>query len=84
MPDVVDVVKQHILDQYLPGENPANLTLTTPLVSGGILDSLATLDLVAFLEGAFGIELEAHEVDRERLDTLERIALLVNRKLGSA
>lgn len=82
MPDVIPAVKQYILDQYLPGENPANLTLTTPLVSGGILDSLATLDLVAFLEGTFGIQLEAHEVDRDRLDTVERIAALVNAKLG--
>lgn len=82
MPDVIPVVKQYILDQHLPGENPANLTLTTPLVSGGILDSLATLDLVAFLEGTFNIQLEAHEVDRDRLDTVERIAALVNGKLG--
>ncbi|MDH4347970.1 MAG: acyl carrier protein [Gemmatimonadota bacterium] len=82
MTDVVPAVKQYVLDQYLPGENPANLTLTTPLVSGGILDSLAILDLVAYLEKTFGIELEAHEVDRDRLDTLERIAALVNGKLG--
>ncbi|MBK8005239.1 MAG: acyl carrier protein [Gemmatimonadetes bacterium] len=82
MPDVIPQVKQYILDHHLPGENPANLTLTTPLVSGGILDSLATLDLVAFLEGRFGIELEAHEVDRDRLDTLEKIAELVQGKLA--
>jgi len=84
MPDVIPVVKQYILDRHLPGENPANLTLTTPLVSGGILDSLATLDLVAFLEETFDIQLEAHEVDRDRLDTVERIAALVNGKLGQA
>jgi acyl carrier protein len=84
MPDVIPVVKQYILDRYLPGENPANLTLTTPLVSGGILDSLATLDLVAFLEETFDIQLEAHEVDRDRLDTVERIAALVNGKRAQA
>jgi acyl carrier protein len=53
------------------------LTATTPLISGGILDSLATLDLVSFLEERFGITIEAHEVDRDRLDTLDAIAALV-------
>lgn len=80
MPDIMPTVKQYILDHHLAGENPANLTPTTPLVSGGILDSLATLDLVTFLEGTFGIQLEAHEVDRDRLDSLERIVALVESK----
>lgn len=80
MSDVVATVKGFILEKYLPGENPAHLTPTTPLISGGILDSLATLDLVAFLETTFAIELAAHEVDRDRLDTLERIAALVASK----
>jgi acyl carrier protein len=82
MSDVMPAVKQFILEQYLPGEDPANLTPTTPLVSGGILDSLAILDLVTYLEKTFAIELEAHEVDRDRLDTLERIAALVTAKQG--
>lgn len=82
MSDVMAVVRSHLLAQYLPGEDPANLTPTTPLISGGILDSLATLDLVSFLETTFGIELAAHEVDRDRLDTLERIVALVRQKTG--
>jgi len=82
MPDVLAVVKRHILDRYLPGEDPVNLTPTTALVSGGILDSLGTLDLVTFLEETFGIQLEAHEVDPDRLDTLDRITELVHSKLN--
>jgi acyl carrier protein len=76
--DVVSTVKAFILDRFLPGEDPANLTRSTPLITGGILDSLATLELVSFLEQTFGIQLEAHEVDADRLDTLERIEALVS------
>ncbi len=82
MTDVASTVKAFILDRFLPGEDPANLSRTTPLISGGILDSLATLELVGFLEQSFGIELEAHEVDTDRLDTLERIEALVTTKRG--
>ena len=73
-------VKKYILDTFLPGENPDELKETTPLISGGILDSIATLKLVMFLEERFGISVEAHEADREHLDTLADIAALVERK----
>jgi acyl carrier protein len=73
-------IKSFILDEFLPGEDPAQLTPSTPLVSSGILDSLATLKLVAFLEQEFSISIGAHEADSENLETLERIAALVRSK----
>ena len=67
----------YILKEFLPGEDPNELTDATPLVTGGILDSLATLKLVAFLEERFGITLEAHEADVEHLNTICDITELV-------
>ena len=76
-------IKQHILDTYLPGEDPQTLTATTPLITSGILDSLGTLDLVTFLEGRYGFELEAHDVDHSRIGTLQDIVRLVQSKLST-
>ena len=78
--EVTATVKKFILDTFLPGENPDELQERTPLISGGILDSIATLKLVMFLEEHFGISIEAHEADREHLDTLADITALVVRK----
>jgi acyl carrier protein len=75
-----DTVKKYILDQFLPGENPDDLADDTPLMTTGILDSLATLKLVTFLEQQFDITVEAHEADAENLNTLELITALVHRK----
>jgi acyl carrier protein len=75
-------VKQFILDRFLSGEDPSRLTSTTPLVSGGILDSLGLIELVSFLEKSFGVEFEAHEIDPAHFDTLAAIDALVQRKLG--
>ncbi len=75
-----DTVKQYILDQFLQGEDPAALTDDTPLMTTGILDSLATLKIVTFLEEKFDIAVEAHEADAENLNTLELITDLVARK----
>jgi acyl carrier protein len=74
-------VKRFILDEFLPGERPDALTDQTPLVAEGVLDSLATLRLVSFLEKEFKIALAPHEVDAEYLNTLPSIAALVISKL---
>jgi len=43
------------------------------LISDGLIDSISTLQLVDFIEKEFNIEFEAHEVDRDNLDTLSSI-----------
>jgi acyl carrier protein len=82
MQEIKNTVRSYILDEFLPGENPDALTDATPLVSGGILDSIATLKLVSFLEEQFRIELAPHETDADHLDTIDTIASLVRSKLS--
>lgn len=81
MQEVKQAIKIYILEEFLPGENPAALTDTTPLITGGILDSLATIKLVVFLEERFQIKIEAHETMVDYLDTLDDIAQLVYSKM---
>lgn len=80
MDDIVSTVKGFILEKFLPGEDPSHLAPDTPLMTSGILDSLATLELVSFLEERYGIELQPADVDASRLGTLNGIAKLVNAK----
>jgi len=80
MDNIKDSIRSYILEEFLPGENPAALTDTTTLITGGILDSLATVKLVAFLEENFGVQVEAHEMTADYLDTVEDIARLVQSK----
>ena len=74
-------IKDYIMAEFLPGESPDELTDTTPLISGGILDSIATLKLVMFMEEQYRVSFEPHEVDKENLDDLSSITrLLVAKK----
>jgi acyl carrier protein len=82
--DVRKTVKEFILNEFLPGEDPAELTDATPLITGGVLDSIATLKLVLFIEEKYAITLEAHEVDPEHLDTIEQVARLIQSKQSRA
>jgi acyl carrier protein len=80
MEEISEVVHSYILNEFLPGEDPADLTEQTPLITGGILDSITTLKLVVFLEERFGITIEAHEAGVEHLDSIGQISQLVAEK----
>lgn len=80
MEDIQKDVHTFILTEFLPGEDPSELTPTTPLITGGILDSITTLKLVVYLEERFGITVEAHEAGVEHLDSIQQIADLVAEK----
>jgi acyl carrier protein len=73
-------VKAYILEQFLRDANPDDLTPETPLIAGGILDSLATVRLAAFLEERFKIELQAYDINEDNLGSLDQIAALVRSK----
>jgi acyl carrier protein len=79
-PDIKAVLKKYILNEFLPGEDPAALTDTTPLMATGILDSIAVLKAVTFLENQFGIVVQPHEAVVENLNTLSDMARLVMSK----
>lgn len=78
--DIQARVKSFILKEYLPGEDPAALAETTPLMTTGILDSIAVLKVVTFLEDQFHITIEPHEAVVENLNTLSDIGRLVMSK----
>ena len=78
--DIKGVIKDYILQEFLPGEDPSELTDETPLITGGILDSIATVKLVMFLEERFHVTLQAHETDPDYLNTIGDISKLIQSK----
>lgn len=80
---IEQAIKDYILTEFLPGESPDALTASTPLVTSGVLDSLATLKLVSFLEDTYSVSFEAHELDVDHLDTIATVAALVREKKGA-
>jgi acyl carrier protein len=80
MNDVKETIREFILATCLPGESPENLRDDTPLLTSGILDSLAALSLVGFLQKQFAVELDVYETSPERFDRIEDIAATVVRK----
>jgi acyl carrier protein len=84
-PDSVQgTVKAFLMEEFLPGEDPQTLTDSTPLITGGVLDSISTVKLVAFLEERFGVEFQAYEMSPDHLDTLREITKTVCSKVSQS
>jgi acyl carrier protein len=73
-------IKRYILGEFLDGQDSEELTETTPLITTGILDSIAVLRLVMYLESEFSVTIDPQESTAEQLDTIEKIAKLIQSK----
>ncbi len=79
---VKETVKAFVKERFLKNSDDKELTDSTPLISGGLIDSILTMQLVVFLEEQFKFEFQAHEVDVDNLDSIDRIAAFVLKKVN--
>ena len=79
--DNKEKIKAILLDGFVEVDNPNELKNDTPLISSGVLDSISILQLVDKLEKTFNIGFEAHEIDRDKFDSIDLINdLIVDKK----
>jgi acyl carrier protein len=74
------IIREYVLGEFLPDEDPSVLEDSTPLISSGILDSIANAKLVTFLEEQFHVRFKPNEITVNNLDTIDLIVGTVERK----
>ena len=79
--DYKQEIRGYVAEHFLPGGQ--GLEDTTPLISGGLIDSIGMLGLISFMESRFGVEFMPRDVDAHTLDNLNLIEALVNGKLAA-
>lgn len=82
MSSMKSTILEHVQEEF--GGETEKINTDTPLLSSGIIDSISALELVEFLESTFNFEFQAHEVDQENLDTVDRIEAFVLSKKATA
>ena len=80
--DIKKAVRQFIAENVLLGVHQTTIDDAMPLVTGGLIDSIGMIGLVAFLENRFEIEFMPREIDVHSLDNLDRIEKLILKKLA--
>ena len=81
--EIKTAVRQFIAENVLLGVHPTTIEDATPLVSGGLIDSIGMIGLVAFLEARFKVEFVPKEINVHSLDTLEKIEEVIRKKLAA-
>jgi acyl carrier protein len=72
-------VRTYIIDNFLLG-TAGDFSDDTQLMEVGILDSTAAMELVGFLEEAFGIAIGEDEIIPENLNSVDYICAFIARK----
>jgi len=74
-------IEKFIFEELLFGKDQAKFDPDQSLVQSGIIDSLALLRLMSFLEERFGFTIEEDEVVPDNFETLNIIRAFVESKL---
>lgn len=80
--ETADRIREFIKEDILVGET-GELTDETPLLSG-IVDSAGLMQLVAFLEEEFDVELDEAEITEGNFRTVGDIEQLIMQKAGAS
>ncbi len=79
MDQVMEVIRNYVIKEYLEEGDDREITETTPLISGGIVDSFSMVSLLRFLEKKYSIHIPDADATPEAFDTVQSIATLVRR-----
>jgi acyl carrier protein len=79
MDDLKRTILDYVVREYLEEGDDRTLDATTPLITGGIVDSFSMVSLKRFLERRYGIAIPDAEATPDAFDTVDRIAALVER-----
>ena len=79
MEDVKQMVLDYVRREYLEEDDDREVTPTTRLISGGIVDSFSMVSLKRFLEKKFSIQIPDADASPEAFDTVDSIVALVAR-----
>jgi acyl carrier protein len=76
-------IRQFIINHF-PRAQQRSIIDDDSLLGSGIVDSLGVLDLVAFVEGEFGITIDAEELLPENFQSIASLTLFTKTKLDDA
>jgi acyl carrier protein len=79
MDELTKMVRDYVAREYLEEGDDREITETTPLISGGIVDSFSMVSLKRFLEKKCSIQIPDADATPVAFDTVQSIVALVRR-----
>jgi acyl carrier protein len=76
-------VREFIKDNFMYRDDRAELADAESLLDAGLIDSTGILELVAFIETEFSIQMADTDIVPDNLDSVETIVRYVRGKIGA-
>tara|TARA_R110002095_G_scaffold214952_3_gene207989 strand:+ start:6981 stop:7238 length:258 start_codon:yes stop_codon:yes gene_type:complete len=81
MNSIQSEIRNFVADNFLFGEDPESLLNDDSFLETGIIDSTGVLELVAFIEDKYSVEVDDDELVPENLDSIDRLINFIESKL---
>jgi acyl carrier protein len=75
-----EVIKEHIVQEFLPDVSTADLANDYDLIANGVVDSLGLLRLIGWLETRFEIPIDDIEIAEKDFVTVDAICEFIERE----
>lgn len=81
--DIKRILREFITSTFLSSSGVNEFLDVDSFMEKGIIDSTGVLELLEFIEEKFNIRVENEEVIPDNLDSLNKLTLFIQRKLGN-
>lgn len=73
-------IRDFILENFMAGEGEEALDNDSSFLEKGIIDSMGVLELVAYVEETYGIEIGDDELTPDNFDSVSKLVSYIRRK----
>jgi len=77
MSELKNAILDYVKKEYLEEDDDREVTFSTPLISGGIVDSFSMVSLKRFLETKYKIQIPDAKATPEAFDSVDNIIRLL-------
>lgn len=82
MSDMKKIILDYVKKEYLEEGDDTEITFSTPLISGGIVDSFSMVSLKLFLEAKYNISIPDAKATPKAFDSVNNIAELLHKEFN--
>jgi acyl carrier protein len=77
---IVEQVREYVAENLMVSDNGYSLEDDTSFLEEGIVDSTGVLEMVMFVEEAFGIEVDDQDIVPDNFDSVSKLVAYVQSK----
>ena len=80
--EITEKIRSFIMNNVLIGSDTVNLDNDDSFLEKGIIDSTGILELVAFIESEFDIDVKDEELIPDNFDSVSKMSTYISNKVG--